>query len=353
MILYLIINSILLIKLFLFLLIKIFLIPNVFSKYILIIILIITLVLCYKYPKENILIKEDLFKYALKTKWSHIFNIIVLLFFSCIFIGGIFYLRFFNINKQIDLKDYYVLCKKFFYDFNWIEIIVNSSLILLLIILYISIIYKLTLYFKFHLIKRHIYLVGHTLWYPSLHYNILRPCNIYTDIPYKIKTIFENLYEKYYYNKIQHSPFPDNFYSLADKERKLFLMQNPVIPSLFFHKYKKISYFINILLTKGHYILLLFVIFYDITYNNFILTLIFYILPWTFFYEIFLRISYFVDVTWIPYDQALYNISYSKTLEVIDDNTLCIDGEFYDLSFYKNMYKHYILRSFVKDPEHI
>ena len=92
---------------------------------------------------------------------------------------------------------------------------------------------------------------------------------------------------------------------------------------------------------------------YDILYYNWVIQHIFIVLPWIFFYELYIRVSHFKDGLWMPYDQALHRIIYSKVLEKTNDTTLYIDGEYHNLSFYQNMYKHYIIRGFIKDNEHI
>ena len=355
MIAYLLLNSFLLFKLLIYILLRIFLIPNIFAKYLLIAILTIVLFFCYKYPKNHILIKRDLFKYALKTRWSHIYNIITISSYIILFVGGVFYLRFLNIEKKIDLKDYYVICKKFFIDYPWNEIIINSILVILFIILYITLLYKLTLYFKFHIIKRHIFLIGKpwndSWYYETFHYKFFTTINIHTTIFVGIILKIKNYYNKYYFSK-QNKKEPYNYKEMSLKEQILFEEASPATPYGFISKYK-IKFIVYHLLTKWHYLLLLFVTFYDMKFNNFTLTSIFYILPWTFFYELYLRLTLFQDNLWLPYDQALHNLIYSKHLEQIDDDTLSIDGEFHDISYYKNMSKHYILRGFVKDPEHI
>ena len=111
---YLLINFISLMKLFLFLLLKIFLIPTLFSKYLIVIFCILILYLLYKYPRYNILIREDLFSYALKTKTARFYNGFILISYLTIFIIGIFTLRYSNINKKINLKEYYESAKKYF-----------------------------------------------------------------------------------------------------------------------------------------------------------------------------------------------------------------------------------------------
>nr|NP_062847.1 hypothetical protein PhpooMp02 [Physarum polycephalum]BAB08081.1 unnamed protein product [Physarum polycephalum] len=355
MITYLLLNSFLLIKLILFILIRIFLIPNIFSKYIIIIFFSIIIYICYKYPRTNILIKEDLFEYALKTTKEKMINICIITLYIFTFVIGIFYLRYINITKKVDLKIYYIMLKNLFTEFTKEEIILNVVIIITFIIIYIFIIYKFTQYFKLQVIKRHLYLIGIPLnnnWYSTVHRKYLWPlANSFLKISIKHK--IELLYKKYYFDKKPHKPRPDNFFSLSEEAKILFFKNNPTLPELLFHKYKKMSIFIDNILTKGHYFILIISILYDVINNDFILTTIFQILPWIFFYELFLRISKFVDDIWIPYDQALHNLIYSKKLKYINEETLMIDDEPHDMSFYQDINEHYIKRGFVKDPNNI
>lgn len=353
MIAYLLVNCILLFKLFLFILIKIFLIPNLFSKYIIIIIFTFFLYLCYKYPRYNILIKQDLFEYALKTKKALIYNILIILIYTNVFIIGIFYLRYLNMEKKIDLRTYQKIINKFFNQFTLQENIINIFIIILFIVFYIAIMYKFTQYYKLHVIKRHIYLVNSDYnynRYEKFHDKFLYPFNIHTVYGNLLLFITE-AYEKYYFNK-RNKPYPKNYHTMSLNEQNIFNKKTPVSPFAFLKKYKIRSILYH-LLTKWHHILLFIIIFYDILNNDYIIQHIFVILPWIFFYELYIRISQFLNGLWIPYDQALRRIIYSNKLEKINEDTLSIDGDFQDLSFYKNMYKHYIMRGFIKDDEHV
>ena len=127
-------------------------------------------------------------------------------------------------------------------------------------------------------------------------------------------------------------------------------MQFPTEPNLLFIKYPRLFNIIFFLLTKGHYFLLAFCLFYDIIFNNFIITTIFIILPWTFFYELYLRFSKFTDDLYIPYDQYIHTFVYAKQLERFNEKLLLIDGAFYDYEQFKKIYHKYILNNFIKDP---
>src|SRR5271170_1308003 len=315
MITYIILNSFLFLKLILFILVKIFLIPNLFSKYLLLIIFSLALYLCYLYPRKRFhklsqlraYRRNLLFKYALMHPWEHIYNLFILFVYLGIFIIGLFYLRYLNIQKTLDLKHYYSLISKLIQEYTWDENIINCLLILLGIVLYITIIYKMTQYFKLHVIRRHIYLIGKIeddpYWYDVFVDKYMHRLNI-NMISFRIRQKIEDLYEKYYFSK-QFKPKPLNYEALSSEDKHNFHFRRPVSPFLFMEKYKKWLILYHIL-TKWHYVLLIFIIFYDLRYNNWVIMHVFYLLPWTFFYELFVRISYFIDGLWTPFDKALH-----------------------------------------------
>lgn len=129
-------------------------------------------------------------------------------------------------------------------------------------------------------------------------------------------------------------------------------MKRPVNPYYFLDKYKKDKILYH-LLTKWHYLLLLIVIVYDVAYNEYIITKIFYILPWTFIYDLYVRSSRFYYNLWPPFDEILHKIYYCKVMQTLDNKTIMIDYEFYDSDHLKVIYQTYVLRGFVKDTRYI
>jgi|SRR5271170_3491257 len=152
MITYTILNSFLFLKLILFILVKIVLI-HLFSKYLLLIIFSLVLYLCYLYPRKRFhklsqlraYRRNLLFKDTLTHPWEHVYNLFILFVYFGMFIIGVFYL---NIQKTLDLKHNYSLIIKLIQEYTWDENVINCLLILLFIVLYITIIYKMTQYFK-------------------------------------------------------------------------------------------------------------------------------------------------------------------------------------------------------------
>lgn len=356
-------NFILLFKIILLVFVRLFFIPNPFVKYILLFLCITTIYILCKYPRTRFKRLSEvrnyklnkITKYALKNTREHIYNVLVISIFCIGFTVVIFLFRYLNKNKNINIKEKYLLFKDLYINTPLYDFMLNSILLLLIFVIYIWLFIKIIKYFKYHVIKRHIYLVGNVeegnTWYELTFFaKILKKMNIYNIHFYTIFYI-QDIYEKYYYNKFNKKK-PSNYTKLSEEEIKKYYRQSPIEPVLFFTEYKEDKILFH-LMTKWHYILLFILIIYDLIYNDYQITHVFYILPWTFFFEIYLRFSTFIQGLWIPHDQYLHTILYAKQLEIWDKDTLLIDGDFYDYNKAKIIYKTYVARNFVKDPNYI
>lgn len=232
----------------------------------------------------------------------------------------------------------------------------NVGIIVLLFIVYATILMKIAKYFRLHLIKRHIYLVGnlHLIdkdnWYGlGIFYGFFHKFCMNRILLGNILTFF---YEKLFFN-FHKKDYGSDFDNLSFIQKMPIRMNSPVDPECFIIKYPfvlSISWFIC---NTWHYFLLFSAIVFDIFFNNLMISHIFAILPWIFFYEIYLRFSKFIDGLWLPHDQFLHTFLYSKHLEILDKKTLYIDHEYYDLEHFRLIYKTYILKDFIKNPEHL
>ena len=61
----------------------------------------------------------------------------------------------------------------------------------------------------------------------------------------------------------------------------------------------------------------------------------------------------FIDGLWTPHDKYFHTILYAKQIEIWDENTLIIDGEFYDYNHAKMIYKSYVECGFIKDSNNL
>lgn len=349
-------------KFVIYIFIKLFFIP-IISKIILLIILLLTFHLCYKYPRKRFKKLSELrkyrmntlLKYVIKTPQEHCYNIFIIIFFFSVSFIFIFYLRYINKENTIILIDYYYIILNYIKITPILECILNIIILILLFILYIILIIKLSKYFKFHLIKRHIYLIGGfnnvtmgNNWYglKFFHGFLYKICLNESILVNFIEFIYNNLYFRY-----KKKYYGIDFDTLSHDDQFIIKMQSPVTPSCFTIKYYKIVDILWFFLLKGHYIILLFSFMYDLIFNDFQISLIFSILPWILVYDTYLRASKFVDNLYLPNDQFIHTVLYSKNIEIWDSNTLLIDGEFYDYDRFKIIYKKYMLSGFIKHPD--
>src|ERR1700729_455572 len=361
MIIFLIANLLLFIKLFLFLIVRLFVINNPLTKMLLIMILLGLYYVLFKYPRKRFnklsLLRKyklnSIMKFGFKNKAENFYNAFILICSFFFLIGGIFYLRLMNQTKQLNLVEIYTLFLTLLDTLTLFENCLNIIILCLVVSIYFLLCSKGLHYIKFHIIKRHIYLVGGVQeipdavdWYVLkflfgfVNKIILNSANVREFIEY----LYTHLYFKY-----QHKNYGPYFSTLSFKEQKKIRMQSPTEPILLFIKYPRFFAIILFLRTKGHYFLLSFCILYDIFFNNLIITTIFIILPWTFFYELYLRFSKFIDDLYIPYDQFIHTFVYAKQLKRFNEKLLLIDGVFYDYDQFKKIYHKYILKNFVKD----
>ena len=112
-------------------------------------------------------------------------------------------MRYLNQNKNIDIKEKYILFKDLYINTPLYDFILNSIILLAIFVIYIWLFIRIIKYFKYHVIKRHIYLVGNINeskpWYAIKFFNIIDKIiihNIYFKIVWEIRKYFENYYYK-------------------------------------------------------------------------------------------------------------------------------------------------------------
>jgi hypothetical protein len=230
--------------------------------------------------------------YALKTTWDHIWNIIVLFLYIIILFFGFIWLRFLNKDNTIDLFEIYAKVQEVFAILSITMTIVNILLFLFFFILYIMLLNRISKYFKFHVIKRHLYL-SQPNSFETYGSNImdLDKVNIYA---------FSNLIRKFIdYNKKRKYA---NYALLSWEERVSIVRYTEVEHKLFIWS--------EIIINKIHYIVLVLVVIYDLYFNNLVLTHMFACLPWVYLYEMYIRISRFTHDLWGPFDRHLHEFLY-------------------------------------------
>lgn len=350
------INFLLLLKLLLYIFVKILLINTIISKIILLLMLTLIIILIKRPYKKELSDTElekkrinSLFKYAIKDKKQHIYNIFIISIITSIIILGTFYLRILNHERILNLKEQYIIVKNLIQTIAFFENILNVLLFISIIILYFLTISFIIRYLKLHIIKRHIYLVGPldtTNFYKNIIFEkiLLKACLSRINIDLLINYIYKTCYFQWCKKEI-----PVNFDSLDILEQLEFKKQKPIDPVIFSYNHPNIELFLWHFLTKVHYVIFFIVFIYDLCFNNYQITLIFSILPWTLIYEFYVRFSAFIDSFWIQYDEVLHAVLYSKYMHILNEETLIIDGEYYNYDHIKMIYNNYVLKDFKKN----
>jgi hypothetical protein len=195
------------------------------------------LCLLYKYPKplqNNINIIAD--HYKIHNNYEKFVCFFVLSLYAILFVGGIFYLRLQNNARYLDLSLLWnTLCYNITSHTTHI-IILNFSLIVLIIILYLVLFIKLIKIFKRYWVKLHIYYA----------YDI---DNKYNSLIWLNRGFFTTLDYKGLAANLE-----DNCPSIFSNKQKL--------PRYIFGF--QLRYHVTIFIKKIHYILLLAIIVYDI-----------------------------------------------------------------------------------------
>lgn len=96
-------------------------------------------------------------KYILKTYNDHIINILIIIIYPLVFIFGILYLRFSNINKSINLLYYFEHFKSSILIISNLDFILTLSLFMCFFRFYILIIRHIIKLIRFEIIKRHLF----------------------------------------------------------------------------------------------------------------------------------------------------------------------------------------------------
>src|SRR5271156_2073975 len=158
MILYLFLNSILILKLIVYVFLKLLLFNSLFTKVLLLFSLLFSVYLLYKYPRTrfNILSKQRRYKlqriskYGIYTTMQHVYNILVILLFILLSLTIVFYLRYLNRNRILDLREKFTLIKELVFEKPLLECFLDLSIFALFFVVYLILLMRLIKYFKFH-----------------------------------------------------------------------------------------------------------------------------------------------------------------------------------------------------------
>lgn len=272
---------------------------KLFIKSVLIILLLLIIKIHTIYPKMP---DADPFAiadyYRIHTKYKKILTFSILFIYILLFVFGIFYLRISNQQKIIDLK---FVWNKFSSDFavhTALCNIINITLCILLLLVYLYTLFKLLAFVRQYWIKLHIY---------------------YSE--YK-----ENWYRKYIYGlfcKVEYNGLLINFT----------LMKYPKIDEVLQKELLGFSlkYHLLMFIRNVHYIIIFVAFIYDVVFCNFVLHTTYYILPYIFIYDLYIRFCNLylnLDLLYMA-DFTVHSFIYAKSITVINSDEFWIDGDVY------------------------
>jgi hypothetical protein len=289
------------IKLFAAILIQLFLWDSIILKSIL---LVVCYVLLYSLLKRKYNPIKDNFpdKYKLITRVDHFCNILLLFIYSLVFTIGILFLRSQNMERSLDLMSYVKTLLLLISNVSFLSIILNILLIGFLLGLYWTIMRSLGRYYKYHIIKRHIYLShGKSSTFYDHVYRYIQKISIYVLLRRVYRTV-EILYRCLNFKELLIIIRSNNRFGLFKE---------------YFFAYKTYNSFelFCVLTLKDlkfiiHHIICIIILIYDILFNNMVITHVFQILPYVFVYEIWIRITKFYSYIHLLNDMILYSLVY-------------------------------------------
>ncbi len=240
-------------------------------KFVLAIVLSFVLCLIYIIKKyfPNIKSNDNFMKFQLKNNFEYYLNIFWVGLYFLIFVVGILSLRLTNLGRQTDLKPFWNKLKFFFTTADWMHIIINVYLLILLVYCFYKLLEKIILFFKMQLLKNKIDLMRFKRYSDYCFNGFL----------YKNYNMYHLLFM--FYIKYQ-KPVLIYFYSEVLDIKDYFPQSEPFITKIRFY-----------MLYYLHYFILFYVIYYDMRHNNLILTKMYTFLPIFFLYFLWVKISIF------------------------------------------------------------
>jgi hypothetical protein len=227
----------------------------------------------------------------------------VTMFFG-LYIFGLFYLRFCNFGKQLDLKELY---NKFmiFITKQEISYIIITILFYILVITLFLIFFKLIFFnIKLNLFKLHIYIKS------------FFPLGFFEDTKYN--TITQNY--MFFYRRL--SGIFSSLFRLIRKKTYIHILKKEYDH----YKITKITQFLVKIRDKNALVILLLLIIYDIIFNNFVLTKMYYFMPIVFLYNLIKLIDHILSICQ-PFEEGVIASHLYFNIESINLDTFEIHYE--------------------------
>jgi hypothetical protein len=248
--------------------------------------------------------KNKVHRYALRSPLEHVWNLFIILAYFSIFILGLLWLRFLSLNASIDLVKLFTSIITTLESLPYFETEINLVFLLIFFRCYIKIISKSFLYYKFHLMKRHLWLAKNE-WYN----NGLLTFSLFLsrfDLPLIVIRRSITLFSYLSKNNILTKRVAD-------------------------HMFFKLNVSFRFLYNHMHYFILIGIIIYDLFFNNFVLITMFKVLPWVSLYEMYLRFCILIEKFNHTYDTLLSKFIYKK-LTFINNKYAMLGDELIEIS---------------------
>lgn len=268
---------------------------KLFIKFFIIIFIIIGLYLYYKHSKSNgnitLSAQQILDKYKLKNDNAIYISKIIVILYIITYITFILSLRIYNSYNPPNLCDIYLKMHNIISVNDPRVTLINFTLCILIIIIYIILLIKLFKYVRLNIIKLHLYY-----------------------------SFSEEYNKKHRYFKRQYS-----YIHIVNNLLPLRLTWPRKVLFGF-----SLRYHFQVILGGIHYITLLFCFIYDIVYNDGILKITYILLPIVFMYQIYVKCCDFVLGIIEANDDILNIFIYSKEEPVMYENDIELNDKFYD-----------------------
>lgn len=266
-------------------------------KIVLLAILLCLLFLLIKYPRPLNSGEELIKRYKIYNRYDLILCQVMISLYIIIFIICIVALRFYNIHREVNIKELIFKFYNYLLQFSFLENILNIALICVFIVSYILLLYKVIKYLKKFLVQFHIYYSG-----------------------IEKGTIEEKAYQR----------FIQDFKNTRRISWELNSLLNEIYKWLFPNKifYINLITYFDRILKYWHYCLLLLFFIYDILFYNYTLHYVFICLPFVFLYDIYVKFSNFIENINVEWDYVINHFLYSDNLEEFDEETIWLVDEF-------------------------
>ena len=270
---------------------------KLFIKICIIIILMIGLGLYCKYykPIRFANVQEMIDKHNISDKRSRYIVIMIVLLYFILCIICVLFLKIYNSYNPPNLYDIYIQIYNILI-LNDVRVnLINFTLCLLFIVIYILVLSKLFKYFKLNIIKLHIYYSKDSSYYVDKW--------------------------PYIQEKIRYQAIHQQLYNIVWLNKFIFGFN--------------LSYHIVILIKIMPYISLLLAFVYDNVYNSSVLIVTYKILPYIFLYQLYLNFCEFYKNSNSSFDIDVHNLIYLK--KTVLNGEIIVDNEMFDREYIHNL----------------